>query len=242
MKKIGYTLSEIVIALGLVSVIAVITAPLIGNILPDKNKITVLKTYKIINDTVAELLNDPSKYRKREITDPSFNCPPDSYCYYVGLGDTTTDVKALDGEPIDKNNKFIILFGESLHATRSGENGSYYDYSDKWSFYTKDGVAIPYKNLPEDAVKWTIEKNGELEKSKQGTDKVNYYGQNYKITIDINGDEEPNKSAIKNADQYIFNVRYDGLVTGVDKLTIQYLKTADKLNNKKEDYEAAEIK
>ncbi|MBO5738304.1 type II secretion system protein, partial [bacterium] len=238
MKKIGYTLSEIVIALGLVSVIAVITAPLIGNILPDKNKITVLKTYKIINDTVAELLNDPSKYRKREITDTSFVCPDDEYCYYVGLGDTTTDVKALDGKSIDKNNKFIILFGESLHATRKPEENSSYDDNIKASsFYTKDGVAVPYTNPPKDAIKWIIETNGDLEE-KPVTDKVNYYGQNYKITIDINGDGEGlNKSAVKNADQYIFNVRYDGLVTGGDDLTRQYLKTADKLNNKKEDYE-----
>ena len=239
MKKIGYTLSEIVIALGLVSVIAVITAPLIGNILPDKNKITVLKTYKIINDIVAELLNDPSKYRKREITDSSFNCPPQSYCYYVGLGDET-EVKTLDDVGAEGNYKFIILFGESLHATRSG----YYDYSDNWSFYTKDGVAIPYKNPPKDAIKWTIEKDETYEdKIYKGKvkisgdfyglvqlDKVNYYGQNYKITIDINGN------------QYVFKVRHDGLVTGGDDLTRQYLKTADKLNNKKEDYEAAGIK
>jgi hypothetical protein len=240
MKKIGYTLSEIVIALGLVSVIAVITAPLIGNILPDKNKITVLKTYKIINDTVAELLNDPSKYRKREITDSSFNCPV-AYCYYVGLGDKTV-VKTLDGIDVEGELKFNILFGESLHATRLGENGSYYDSSDKWSFYTKDGVAIPYKNPPKDAIKWTIEKDEiyegketvEISGDRYGLmrelDKVNYYGQNYKITIHINGN------------QYEFKVRYDGLVTGGNNLTIQYLKTADKLNNKKEDYEAAEIK
>lgn len=224
MKKFGYTLSEIVIALGLVSVIAVITAPLIGNILPDKNKITVLKTYKIINDTVAELLNDPSKYRKREITDSSFVCPNNGYCYYVGLGDETTDIKALDGESIDKNNKFIILFGESLHATRKNIKDS--------SFYTKDGVAIPYtNNPPKDAIKWIITKGSKYEDKQQiGQKDFYYYGQDYIIKIDINGN------------QYIFNVQYDGLVTGVDNLTKQYLKTADKLNNKKEDYEAAGIK
>ncbi|MBO5738434.1 hypothetical protein J6R97_03750, partial [bacterium] len=168
----------------------------------------------------------------------------------------TTDVKALDGKSIDKNNKFIILFGESLHATRKPEENSSYDDDIKASsFYTKDGVAIPYTdNPPKDAIKWTIKKVENYEEEvkiledpypyglMRKLDKVNYYGQNYKITIDINGDEEPNKSAIKNADQYIFNVRYDGLVTGGDDLTRQYLKTADKLNNKKEDYEAAEIK
>ncbi len=233
MKKIGYTLSEIVIALGLVSVIAVITAPLIGNILPDKNKITVLKTYKIINDTVAELLNDPSKYRKREITDPSFVCPG-HYCYYVGLGDETTDVKALDGESIDKNNKFIILFGESLHATSKNIKDS--------SFYTKDGVAIPYtNNPPKDAIKWIITKGRKHEDKQQiGQKDFYYYGQDYIITIDINGEEGPDKSTVKNADRYVFEVQYDGFVTGVDKLTKQYLKTADKLNNKKEDYEELE--
>ncbi len=73
MKRLGFTLSEVIIALGIVGVIAAITAPLISGIIPDKSKVAVLKAYKMLNDVNEDLLSDMSLY----ITDGNckgFNC------------------------------------------------------------------------------------------------------------------------------------------------------------------------
>lgn len=64
MKKLGFTLSEVIIALGIVGVIAAMTAPLISGILPDKGKVIVLNTYKTLNDINQEMLSNPGLYMK----------------------------------------------------------------------------------------------------------------------------------------------------------------------------------
>lgn len=60
MKKNGFTLSEIIIALGVIGVVAAITTPILSGLMPDKDKVAVLKTYKIINDVNEEILNTKS--------------------------------------------------------------------------------------------------------------------------------------------------------------------------------------
>ena len=43
MKKFGFTLMEIIVTIGIIGVVAAITAPTINNIMPDKNKIKVMQ-------------------------------------------------------------------------------------------------------------------------------------------------------------------------------------------------------
>lgn len=58
MKKSGFTLTEVLVALGIVGIVAAITVPALENLLPDKDKIEVLKTYKVIRDINEEIKND----------------------------------------------------------------------------------------------------------------------------------------------------------------------------------------
>ena len=62
MKKLGFTLSEVIIALGIVAVISAISAPLIGGLIPDRKKVEVLKFYKALNDINQEALEDMGLY------------------------------------------------------------------------------------------------------------------------------------------------------------------------------------
>ena len=64
MKKFGFTLAEVIVTLGIIGLLAAITAPLLGSLTPDQNKIKVLKAYKILSDVTIEILNDPSLYLK----------------------------------------------------------------------------------------------------------------------------------------------------------------------------------
>ena len=62
MKKQGFTLSEVIVALAIVAVVAAITGPLISGLIPDRNKIAVLKFYKNLVTLNQEFLNDSSLY------------------------------------------------------------------------------------------------------------------------------------------------------------------------------------
>lgn len=62
MKKFGFTLAELLVSLGIISVVAALTAPFISNTLPDKNKIAVIKAYKTIAEINENILTDPSLY------------------------------------------------------------------------------------------------------------------------------------------------------------------------------------
>lgn len=62
MKKFGFTLSEIIITLGIIGVVAAITAPSIENLIPDKNKVKALKAHKMLSDVNTELLNNQALY------------------------------------------------------------------------------------------------------------------------------------------------------------------------------------
>lgn len=62
MKKSGFTLSELLVALVIIGVVGAITSPIINNLLPDKNKVAVLKLHKVITDINEQLLNNPTYY------------------------------------------------------------------------------------------------------------------------------------------------------------------------------------
>lgn len=62
MKKFGFTLSEILLALAIIGVVSAITAPMVSGLFPDKDKVKVLKTYKLITDITNEMLEDRSLY------------------------------------------------------------------------------------------------------------------------------------------------------------------------------------
>ena len=62
MKKSAFTLSELLVTLGIIGVVGVMLVPIYGNIMPDKEKMIVLKTAKILADINYELLNNNAYY------------------------------------------------------------------------------------------------------------------------------------------------------------------------------------
>lgn len=64
MKKFGFTLTEVVIALGIIGVVAAITAPILNSLIPDKDKIDVLKTYNIIRTINDDIKEDRTLWRE----------------------------------------------------------------------------------------------------------------------------------------------------------------------------------
>ena len=63
MKKNGFTLSELIVTLSIVAIGSVMVAPLVSNIMPDKNKVKVVNFYKQIGLAVDEMFNDETIYK-----------------------------------------------------------------------------------------------------------------------------------------------------------------------------------
>lgn len=62
MKKNGFTLVEVLLALAIVGVVAAVTAPVLVGLMPDKRKVEVLKLRKVVLDINQELMTDRSLY------------------------------------------------------------------------------------------------------------------------------------------------------------------------------------
>lgn len=206
MKKQGFTLSEVIVALAIVAVVAVITAPILGGIIPDKNKVAVLKVYKTISEINSELLNNPMIYRKGSCEDPN---QPGVMLDCEGLNfDLQPMANPYDDARYSGNSKYPLLLASKLDTVED-----------------VNGNTLPINFTTSDGIVWSIDGGA-------GT---------YIIDIDLNGDNGPNCSECRNADQYSFNIDNNGRITCDDALSQAYITNPYKLNDKKADYAAARI-
>ena len=120
MKK-GFTLAELLVTLGTIGVLAAITAPMITGLMPDKNKMMVIKAYKTLSDINQELLDDPSIYFS-DGNCVGFNCTNNPYIKeYENISFDTA---------IEKYRKLLKL---KMHTDDSS--------STNYDFVTSDGIA-----------------------------------------------------------------------------------------------------
>ena len=222
MKKIAFTMMELLLAIAVIGITAAIVAPALTNAMPDKTKMQVIKAHKVLADVTHDLLNDPSLYRDAHCESwPGIQEVNDGdICVGLGNGD-----KPLI-EPYNTGNYFAEKKYPMLLSSRLELSDEVLVKGKKISFTTIDGIY------------WMVELGA-------GGINNNKHCQEYKVTIDLNGDKDPNTIAtskdVKNPDRFMFNVDTYGKITAHpdDKLTAQYLKTRTKFNNKKEDYKVA---
>ena len=117
MKKNGFTLAELMVTIGIIGIVAAITIPLMSNIMPNKEKLMVLKYYTTLNNITKELLDDPALYPGDSDINAclGFNC----------TGKTLVEV---NGYYASGSSKFASLFLSKLKNSASGLNhqiGSY---------------------------------------------------------------------------------------------------------------------
>ena len=74
MKKHGFTLAEVLIALSIIAVGAAILAPTYLQLKPDRYKFKVLNCYKLINEATEAMLSNPEIYYRKpiDISTPSY--------------------------------------------------------------------------------------------------------------------------------------------------------------------------
>ena len=230
MKKKAFTLAEILIAFGAIGIIAAVTAPMLGSLMPDENKMKVLKNYKILNETTKALLNDPMYY----------------YDYIEPAGTIKIKRQGLAANDDREGNRFVGLKNDmSLSEYRTKYHGS-----QKYCYLLYEKMEATGDIAKEGSNAYVFELvDGSKYYCKPTSVIIFFEGNNlvalkqeYEITIDTNGDDGPNAIAtkdLKKPDRFIFKVDNFGKITGGDPLTIQYLKNPNKLNDKKADYKAA---
>ena len=219
MKKLGFTLSELLVAIGIVAVGAALVAPTVSNIVPDKNKIKVINCFNKINEINQKLLNAPDLYiSKYEYDEDEKNEKDARKLIYFGFADGGVPLRYKDNiilsQYYSENDKYKSLFSEMLTGERTTgtinlENGSQIEIVDQ-----------------------TWDKN------------VNPYLTTIFITFDIDGKDKGKNCSYdgnkcKKPDIFKFKVDESGNVTAGDAMTDAYLTTIGKSNSQKDDKELA---
>ena len=218
MKKLGFTLSELLAALAIIGVVSAITVPMVSGILPDKNKVNVLKVYKLVNDLNKDMLTNNGLYfQSGEVDDEDI---PIEQC--IGLACTQKPVLPGYNETYAGMQKYARLLYEHLEGDEEGTSFA----DNQSSFYTVDGISWVVDNCIIDG---------------DGTE-PDPFQMSCTITVDFDKkSSSPNCNFMScdKPDQFSFNVDTRGYLTGQDPLTRAYLTNPHKLNDKKKDFAEA---
>ena len=220
MKRNGFTLSELIVAIGIIGILAAITVPMLDNILPDQNKIKVLKYYKVIQEISQELVNDKSLYYSNDCIV--------LMCTQRPLNPEFND-QSFEGE-----NKFANLFFEKMEST-----GDRIDELGDFVFKLADGsewsIGLATYNFATNVWSWN---QNNLNAFQIRIDIIGPEGANMDYgTYTMFTDSE--RELRRNTDQFYFAVNESGMVYPADELTRAYLLNPNKLNDKKRDFDCA---
>lgn len=142
MKKIGFTLAELMITLGIVGVIVAIAIPAINHLKPDSNKTAYLKAYDTLSQTVKTLASNSQIYPvcKDATSDNNINCSS-----HPLLNTNQPIVSQLNNAKYSGNVKLCNLLAYSMDAENANCTANTYEYSNETfknnlSFITRNGM------------------------------------------------------------------------------------------------------
>lgn len=210
--KKGFTLSEVMITLGVLGVLAAILVPVITNSAPDRKKVMFKKAYSTLEKTVSELINDDVDYPSSAKGLIGSISVEQGFNYTAQTGTIPASV-----------NKFCYLLSQELNTVGTVKCGT---SDNPMGFTTTDGItwSTRYANSSDNFPLSLTSTNDAV------------------VFIDVNGSEGPNcggsddtyKTSVCGsnvvADQYEVGIRFDGKLY-VDSLGSAILENP--MNNKK---------
>lgn len=224
MKKLGFTLSELIVTLSVVGIVSAITVPMVSGLLPDKDKVNVLKVYKLVNDLNREMLNTPGLYfQSGDVAEDGET--PSNQC--VGL--------ACDEMPLIPpfNNIDDAIMGTNKYARLLFRH---LDINNEADLKLND----PAHFTTTDSIYWEIKAQAQLGDGTNG----NPFTRNHILTVDFtrgndNGGCTFGEANCEKPERFSFLIDTNGKLSGNDPLTRAYLANPHKLNDKKHDYSVA---
>ena len=221
MKKFGFTLSELLITVGIVGVVAALTAPAVSNIMPDRNKMMFMKNYKELTTITEKLLNDPTLYyTKYKLDDDGRKNPT---CIGLACWEKPINEKYQD-DKYKSAGKYMHLCIDFLGKSSGNQ---YY-------FYTEDGTGweLPWMSrgaagsAPWSLVGVSSDKRGQslyFTVYAKNMGKSCYYGE----------------TDCKKPRKFWFKINDYGNLSPIDELSQAYLLNPNNMNNKKKDLACA---
>ena len=215
MKKLkGFTLTELMVAMGVIGILVAVVTPAIMKTRPNKNKMMIKKSFYTAEQIVSTLINDERLYPDmKEICDRGAVEGEDPTKVYCAFGFDYDNSVRYEGETYAGNTKFADLFASRLNVKTEDETNHIY--------YTTDGIKW---DLSQTVGAWT---KGQDTPGKFG-DQTNAAGIG-KITVDVNGDEAPNcresneNCSADDFDQYVIEI----LATGKMRIDSTDAKAVD---------------
>ncbi len=214
MKKYGFTLSEVLITLGILGVLAAIMIPVMRHALPDKIEENHKKATYMIEQTVSQMFTNSSMY-------------PENQVYSAQGFKNTSAVTTVGGKTHSGNTKFCTLFANNFNRLPleidscsvkipkpGGGELVIYEGNDK-------NQCAHYMDLYKIDRTVNCKTTGSLSfTSNDGFDwflPVSNFQDGYApLTVDVNGPEKPNclaSSTCKKPDRFKYYIRSNGTVT-----------------------------
>lgn len=165
MKKMNkaFTLTELLVALGVIAILCAILLPVVFNLMPNQNTMMAKRAFYTVQTVVAELLNDEACY-------PDKTALPENPRLGFDDGEGTLNcIDWDDSKTASASNKFLTLFSSRIGV----------DIDEEGKFTTKDGMEWKFTNSNFTAP--TVS-NG----------KISGDGGSIKLTVDVNGSDKPN--------------------------------------------------
>ena len=210
MKK-GFTLSEMVVTIGVIGVLALILIPVLRDAVPNQEQAMFKKAYYIIERSVSEMINDEDLYPEADIGEPNYL----GNTVEVTYKDTTTS----------GDTKFCELFASKLNRTSnivcSAEIKKFTDNEfPTGSITTTDSIVwlLPVSNFADSDVPQEIyiDVNGKKQPNC-------FY----------------NKTTCKKPDRFTVKVYQDGRVLADGTMEVEYLNKVSIGKNSKAETEQA---
>lgn len=214
MKKLGYTLAEILIAVAIVGVVAGLLLPLMGKSKPDANKIQFLKVYDSIVEVTNRISNDEELFPIKN-DDDNIN-----YAKYPLWNETKSKFGDIE---YGGKNKYCKLLAFGLNGENVTCDAEVVAFGVNKTFTTNNGMDF-----------WVS-----TERETEDIDGKTYAVYQSSVSFDIDGagngaDCIYDSTTCKHPDRYTLFVTSDGKIVASDEMSQYYLMTRSNYQQNKE--------
>lgn len=196
----AFTLTELLVALGVIAILCAVLLPVIFNLMPNQNTIMAKRAYYTIQTVVSDLINDEACYPDRT---SAINNPRVGFDDPAGSPNCTKwDENHLDDSTMEQAaNKFQTLFADKLGVSITDGKFTTND-SMEWSF-----TSAAFNSGSDDggSILLTVDVNGK--------DNPNCGGDGYAYSGELGGDDNSCKDRKNGFDRFRVTINGNGQIT-----------------------------